>query len=266
MLIRLIEWVLELILNYRMAEKNLERAMAQPRGFQAISQVYHSGQYQHALAICAASAQHGANVGVFQGAVLMQLGRLDEAEQTISQALTRETEPRSTALANCALGEVFLFQRRYDKALASFQTALNLWPERGATYRAIAEVGLRRGEDPSVVLQWAQLAVEKEKASRGLAPETKVMNLGVELATLAWALAVSLRNVAEVDRLVAEADSFCAGIPVSSIAQVHMLSGLAYAALGDEVKRARHFETAARVDPNGIWGREAQVQPAPAYR
>ena len=87
-----------------------------------------------------------------------------------------------------------------------------------------------------------------------------VLSLG-----LPRALAVSSRNVAEVDRLVAEADSFCAGIPVSPIAQVHVLSGLAYAALGDEVKRARHFETAARVDPNGIWGREAQAQPAPAY-
>jgi len=261
MLIRLIEWVLELILNFRMAEKNLERAMEQRRSpqssYQTISQAYSSGQYEHALAICAPAAQQGANVGVFQAGLLMQLGRLDEAEQTISQALTRETEPRSTALAHCVLGEILLFQRRYDKAFAAFQTALNLWPERGATYRAIAEVGLRSGDDPSLVLQWAQLAVEKEKASRGLAPETKVANLSAELATLAWALAVSSRNVAEVDKLVAEADSLCAGIPVSSTAQVHVLSGLAYAAIGDEVKRARHFETAARVDPNGIWGREA---------
>lgn len=264
MLIRLIEWVLELILNFRMAEKNLERAMRPQNSYQTIVQAYSSGQYEQALAICAAATQHGMNIGVFQGAVLMQLGRLNEAEQTISQALARETEPRSTALAHCVLGDVLLFQHRYDQALSAFQTALNLWPERGATYRAIAEVGLRRGENPSVVLQWAQLAVEKEKASRGLAPQTKVENLGAELATLAWAVAVSSHNAAEVDRLVAEADSFCAGIPVSTVAQVNVHSGLAYAALGDEAKRAQHFETAARIDPNGIWGREAQAQPVPA--
>ena len=180
--------------------------------------------------------------------------------------MTASNSEIAPALAHCVSGEIFLFERQYDKALASFQAALNLWPERGATYRAVAEVGLRRGENPAVVLQWAQQAVEKEKASRGLAPQTKVENLAVELATLAWAMAASSRNAPEVDRMVAEADSFCAGIPVSSIAQVHVHGGLAYAALGDEAKRTHHFEIAARVDPNGIWGREAQAQPAPAFR
>jgi len=261
MIIRLIEWILELILNFRMAEKNLRTAMSQHQNSsQVMLQAFSSGQYQHALAICGAAMQHGANLGVFQGALLMQLDRLGEAEQVLSQALTRETEPKSNALAHCALAEVYMFQHQYDKALGCFNTALSLWPERGATYRAIAEVGLRRGNDPLVALQWARQAVEREKGSQGIAPMTKVANLGTELATLAWAVAVSSRNTAEVEQLVTEADSFCAGIPVSSIAQVHVYSGFAYAALGDDAKRAQHFEAAARVDSNGAWGREAQGQ------
>ena len=264
MLIRLIEWILELILNFRMAEKNLRTAMNQHNAGPHVTmmQAFVRGEYQHALAISAA-AQHGVNVGVFDGALLMQIGRLNEAERMISQALTSETEPRSTALAHCCLGEVYLFQHQYDKALSCYNSALSLWPERGGTYRAIAEVGLRRGEDPSVVLQWARLAVEKEKASQGVAPMTKVMNLGAELATLAWAVAVSSRNAPEVERLLAEADSFGAGIPVSSMAQVHVYSAMAYAALGNDAKRAHHLEAAARVDPNGVWGRAAQQQTVP---
>ncbi len=260
MLIRLIEWILELILNFRLAEKNLKTAMSLRTAPIAMQNAFNCGQYQNALAICEAAAQSGMDMGVFQGSLLTQLGRFVEAEQILAQALTRETQPKSAALANCVLGELYMAEQRYDQAFVSFQTALNLWPERGATHRCIAEVGLRRGDDPAVALQWAQVAVEKEKASQGFAPLTKVVNLATELATLAWAVAVSSRNAPEVDRLDAEADSFCAGIPVSSIAQVHIYSGMAYAALGDEAKRQQHFETAARVDPNGVWGREGHAQ------
>ena len=263
-MIGLIEWILELILNFRLAEKNLKVAMSQhANGDQAMMQAYSSGQYEHALAISGAAMLHGANLGVFHASLLMQVGRLMEAEQVLSQALRRETEPKSAALAHCVLAEVHMFQRQYDKALGCYNTALGLWPERGGTFRAIAEVGLRRGDDPSVALQWARQAVEKEKASQGIAPMTKVVNLGSELATLAWAVAVASRNAAEVDQLIAEANSFLAGVPVSSVAQVHVYSGLAYAALGNEAKRSQYFETAARVDPNGAWGREAQGQPQP---
>jgi|SRR5579871_766598 len=256
-----IEWLIELILNFRMAEKNLEIAMGQRKNSeQGLMQAFNSGQYEQALAISSAAMRHGAKLGVFHGSLLMQVGRLIEAEQVISQALPQETEPRSAALAHCVLGEVYMFQRQYDKALAIYNTALRLWPERGGTYRAIAEVGLRRGDDSSIALQWASQAVEKEKASQGIAPMTKVMNLALELTTLAWAVGVSSRNAPAVDRLVAEADSYCAGIPVSSIAQVHVYSGLAYAALGNQGKHAQHFEIAARIDPNGAWGREAQSQ------
>lgn len=261
MLIGLIEWILEVILNFRMAEKNLRTAMNRHNAGPQVMmmQAFVRGEYQQALAISTA-AQHGVTVGVFDGALLMQVGRLNEAERMISEALTRETEPRSTALAHCVLGEVYMFQHQYDKALSCYNSALSLWPERGGTYRAIAEVGLRRGEDPSVVLQWARLAVEKEKASQGIVPMTKVANVGAELATLAWAVAVSSRNAPEVEKLLSEADSYCAGIPVSSIAQVHFYGAMACAALGHEAKRAQHLKAAARIDPNGVWGREAQQQ------
>jgi hypothetical protein len=38
---------------------------------------------------------------------------------------------------------------------------------------------------------------------------------------------------------------------------MHLHFGHAYAALGDAEKSARHFEEAARIDPNGLAGRTA---------
>jgi len=224
---------------------------------------YTRGDYANALAMSDMAASCGSNEGVFRGDLLMQLGRFAEAEQTLAHALTLETEPKSTALANCVMGELFLHQQRYEHASSCFVTAVKLWPERGSTHRDIAEVWLRRGGNPTEALRWARLAVEKEKASQGFAPVTKVANLGAELATLAWAVAVCSRDAAEVERLVAEADSLCGGVPVSTIARVHVFCGMAYAALGDEAKRTQHFAAAARADANGIWGREAQMLTAP---
>jgi tetratricopeptide (TPR) repeat protein len=265
-LISLIEWILEVFLNHQMRKSRKRRGTGQPNWNQLMMKAYSSGDYQNALAICDVGASCGIPMGVFRGNLLMQLGRLDEAEQTLSQALALETEPKSTALANCALGELLRLQQRYDKALECFMLALRLWPERGGTYRDIAEVGLRRGDNPAEVLRWAHLAVQKEKASQGIVPVTRVMSLGAELATLAWAVAITSRDTHEVERLVTEADSFGAGIPVSSTAQVHYYGGMAYTMLGDEAKRAQHFEAAARVDPNGAWGREAQKLVAVACR
>jgi len=260
MLIGFIEWILELVLNFRMAERNLKTAMSARNSPQLMMNAYNCGQYQDALAFCNASMQCGMDLGVFQGDLLMQLGRFADAEQVLAQALTRETEPKSTALAHCCLGELFLVQQRYEQAMRCFTTAQSLWPERGATFRSIAEVWLRRGDNPAEALRCANLAVQTEKAHQGVAPMTKVMNLGAELATLAWAVAATSRNAEQVDRWVAEADSYGAGIPVTSIAQMHVYSGMAYTALGDDAKRAQHFEAAARMDPNGVWGREAQGQ------
>jgi hypothetical protein len=135
---------------------------------------------------------------------------------------------------------------------------LNLWPERPATHRHIAELWLRRGDNPAASLQWAEIAVEKERADAGVTAETKTANLAKDLATLAWAVAVSSHDAAEVEKLTSEAVVLCGmSIAATSAARTHVYSGMAYQAFSNEAKSAQHFEAAARVDPSGVWGREA---------
>jgi hypothetical protein len=47
---------------------------------------------------------------------------------------------------------------------------------------------------------------------------------------------------------------------------VHFQSGLAYAALGDEERSAQYLKEAARIDPQGRWGRAARAQAAELSR
>lgn len=160
------------------------------------------------------------------------------------------------ALAQCVLGEVLQQQKRYDEAMECLQLALQKWPERGSTDRAIAELWLVRGGNPQEALRCARVGLEKEKAGPGLTAETKSVNIAECQATLAWAVAVCNHDAAEVSRL-AEESSLPGTVAVTSIARTNYLFGKAWAELGEGTRSAAHFETAARVDPHGCWGREA---------
>jgi tetratricopeptide (TPR) repeat protein len=218
---------------------------------------YRVGDYSNALALCNLARSAGMDMGVFKGELLLQLGQMDEAVETLTAAVAAEKDPKPAALANCVLGQVYLFQQRLDKAQDCFTAALNLWPERAATHRSVAEVWLRR-ESPSEALRWARLAVEKERADPGVTPETKAANLATDLAVLALATAAASGDASDVEKSATEAAGLCGGLAVSSVAQVHVYCGLAYKGIGNAAKATEHFELAARVDPRGAWGREAQ--------
>jgi tetratricopeptide (TPR) repeat protein len=245
--------VIQFILNYRMKHGKSSFQTGQRRASVLLMDLYSKGDYQSADAVARALRDD-----FFCASMLVQMGRFGEAEQTFLKVVAAQKGPKRAALANEALGQLFLFQEGYEKALECFTAALQLWPERGATHRCIAEVWLRRGDNAPEALREARLAVEKERAGEGITPLTKAINLSEDLATLAWAQAASTGDAAEVEKLSAEAVGLCNGFPVTSTAQVHVHCGMAYAALGDSAKRAQHFEDAARVDPQGIWGREAK--------
>jgi tetratricopeptide (TPR) repeat protein len=244
--------VIQFSLNYRLRHPKPLSQTGQRKASVLLMDVYKKGHYQFAYEV-ARSLQDD----FFCASMLVQMGLFREAEQTFLKVVASQKGPKQAALANEALGQLFLFQQGYEKAQECFKAALQLWPERGATHRCIAEVWLRRGDNAPDALREARLAVEKERAGEGITPLTKAINLSEDLATLAWAQAANGGDAAEVDRLAAEAAGLCNGFPVTSTAQVHVHCGMAYAALGDSAKRAQHFEETARVDPQGIWGREA---------
>ena len=133
----------------------------------------------------------------------------------------------------------------------------NSIPTAGPTYRYIADAWLRQ-DNAAEGLKWAEVAVEKGRAST--APEeSRNTDLGENLATLAWAIAATSADRQKVEQMVNEAVALVESRRVpASCAQVHVTSAWAYSALGDLPKRGRHLEAAARVDPNGLWGRAAR--------
>jgi tetratricopeptide (TPR) repeat protein len=214
----------------------------------------------------------------FRGAVLMHLGDLKEAETLLQQSVqlseqreralrtrgiraktTLQRQVRLTALSRSALGEFYLDRGRYNEALGCFEAGLRDWPGRGSFHRAIAETWLRRGDSAAEALKRANLAVNLERASKEYTQGVRDTNLGEALVTLAWAVAVAERDPAQVDRLVAEAESKVAGRLVTSCAQVQYFSGRAYEELGDRTRSAERFEKAARIGPRGRWGRAARA-------
>jgi tetratricopeptide (TPR) repeat protein len=213
-----------------------------------------------------------------KGGILLQTGDLKEAEELLQRStqLSQQAEialqargsrmgtalkrqSRLTALSRSMLGELYLERARYDDALRCFEASLRDWPGRGSGHRAIAEVWLRKGDDPPEALKWATLAVDEDRASKDLTQEVRDTNLGEDLGTLAWAVAVAEHDAAQVNRLVAEAESKVAGRLVTSSAQVQYFAGRAYEALGDTTRSARHFKEASRIDPRGRWGRAARA-------
>jgi tetratricopeptide (TPR) repeat protein len=238
--------------NYRRQMKKIQTKGGYRAAMDNMLEAYRRGDYAGAIQ---------ASMGMdpyFHGAMLMQLGRFDEAQQWLEQVTATQKETRLLALANSTLGQLCLQQQHYDEAQKRFQTALSLWPDRASTHRDLAELHLRR-DNLSEGLHWAHLAVEKERAGEGVTPETQKTNLCEELATLAWAVAANSHDRSEVDRLAAEALDLAANNPVSSTAQIHFQVAQAYGLLGDTATSGRHFEEAARVDPNGLWGRAAQA-------
>ena len=245
-------------IHYRRAMKNLRacRASGPP---DPTLEAFRRGDYQTALQGGIASGD-----AYFQGAMRMQLGQYGEAEELLKQARAAQTEPKLAALANVTLGDLYVAQRRYEEAMKCFNAALSAWSGRGSTHRSVAELWLRRGDNPAEALRWARLAVEKERTESGVTEETKAINLAEDQATLAWAIAVNSRNAAEVKRIDSEI-AMPARTPVSSLAQIHCHLGAAYTILGDSTQSTGHFEYAAKTDPNGLWGRTAQSMMSAAH-
>ena len=238
----------EIFFAYRKAKKNLETATRLRMTEDPMTRAYRSGQYEQALAL--------AMDPFLRAEMLIQLGRSSEGEQALRQIAQTEQNPKALALIQSQIGQVLLRQQRYDEAMECFQTAIRHWPERGSGYRNLAEWYLRRGDNPAEALRMARLAIEKEKAGPGLSEDSKALNLAEQSSVLAWAISVNSHDGAEVDRLC-QGVAFPAIAPVSSLAMSGVFFGKAWAILGDIRQSAAQFEHAARIDPNGVWGREA---------
>lgn len=226
---------------------------------------FRQGNYQQALRTVDSLKNRGKMTPDFCyyiGATLVQLGRHGEAEKFLREYLEIETDSVQIARGYATLAQMFIQQERFDDAMTLLSSGLEHCRDKAPLHRALAEVALRRGDDPTSALQLARLAThgempEKEEDEREVTDEQ--INMGGNLATLAWILAAAEGDEQEVDQLAQQAASLVRGERVAASGQVYYHAGLAYATLGDRGRSMRCFEEALLLDPKGMWGRCARM-------
>jgi len=227
---------------------------------------YRAGDYQTALQQ-AEGLKHGssktAEYCFFRGTMLHQLAKFSDAEACLREGLPLQPDARSQALTSNVLGTVLMDMERYPEALSCFEDSIRVWLDRGTGHREIAEVWLRQGRNLPEALARARRAVEIDRASPALSPETHNYRVGEDLALLAWAEAANSADAPRVDALLAEAFPLCATGSKMVQAQQHYYAGRAYSALRLLEKAAEHFLEARTVDPQGQFGRLAAVMTQP---
>jgi tetratricopeptide (TPR) repeat protein len=237
---------------------------SEPSQLQVVRAEFRKGDYEAALwatdKLRGSGEEPDTAFCYYRGVIFLQMGRYAEAERLLRLNLKLEENQHRIALGYSALAQLLTKLQRYDEAIQAVQAGLRHWPSRGGLHRDLAEAVLRRGDNPEEALQFAKRAVEDDTVvAKSPGSAARDREASENLATLAWVVAAASNDAAEVTRLVERAIPLAMKEPiVSTVAQVHYHSGLAYATLGNQDKCIHHFEQAFTHDPNGLWGREAR--------
>jgi tetratricopeptide (TPR) repeat protein len=225
---------------------------------------YRRGDYETALKAAEGFKRDGQitrSYCFYRGSMLERLGRLEEAEKWLRRHIDlaeQEENRRYVAIGHSKLGNLLVQAGRYQEAKQCFERSMRHFPGRSSGYRNMAELCLVRGDRPAEAVRWAKLAMEREQADR-MSAELRRLNTGEILATQAWATAAETHNIGEVTALVAQARASVGTSDMSSTALVEYQSGRAFAELGDKRRAVEHYEAAAKLDPQGRWGRAARA-------
>jgi tetratricopeptide (TPR) repeat protein len=177
-----------LLLRSRKNKAVLRKAKRKLKGIQAVSSAYRAGDYAAGLQATERLKDGTTATGeycMFRGYMLHQLGKFNEAEASFRQALPLRSDPRLRALSLNSLATVLMDQGRFTEAIAFYENASQVWPDRGASLRGIAEVWLRQGREPAEALGCAQQAAAIDRNATGMSKEVLSHRLGEDLAVLA---------------------------------------------------------------------------------
>jgi len=218
----------------------------------AVMAAYRAGKYALALKEAERLKDGSSNTAeycFFRGGMLHHLGRLSEAEASLREGLPLETDSRRRALRYNTLASILMDQERFAEAIAFYENAGRVWPDRGSNQSGIAEAWLRQGRELSEALDHARQAVEIDRRATGMKKEALDTRLGEDLAVLAWGVAANSGDVREVESLLTEAFPLCGTRTRPILAQIHYHAGRAYEALKIPEKAQGHFRQAVEVAP-----------------
>jgi tetratricopeptide (TPR) repeat protein len=185
------------------------------------------------------------------GHLLVLAGRYREAEETLRRSLAHSDSGQSYGQALEWLGEALMEQGKYEEAMRSYEAALHAFSWRRRPYRGMAEMLLRRGQNPVQALEY----VEKISDLSGLSWVHRQGNSGQEddyWGLKAWALA-RLGRSSEVPPAI-ESALKASGNNVPDLAATHYRSGMALLALGQAIEGRAELRKAADLDPRGRRG------------
>jgi len=242
--------------------RQIARGIQTLNALEAVQSSYRAGDYESALQQSEALKRGSSKTPehcFFRGTMLHQLGKFAESEASLLEGLPLESDLHRRALASNTLGVVLMDMERYPEALAAFEEAIRMWPDRGTGHREVAEVWLRQGRELAQALQRARRALEIDRASQAPSAETHNLRIAEDASLLAWAIAANSGNSQEVETLLAEAFPLTANAPKAIQAQVRFYAGQAYAALEMPEKSASRFSEASKMDPQGQFGRMARA-------
>ena len=223
---------------------------------------FRNGEYQGALVMAEMLKENGevtTAYNFFRGTVLAYLGQFEEAETLLRRSTTTYMKGEERLLLGglMMLAELLVRTGRFTESIDVLERAMVSMPETGLPYRAKAQALLLQGIRSEDALRLATQAVAREKTNTTVPDWLRKMGMGEWMATLAWAAAVQSKNRSEVEQLAGNAVTFVGKKTVSSTALVHCHLGRAFAEFGDTAQSIVHFKEATRIDPQGIWGRDA---------
>jgi tetratricopeptide (TPR) repeat protein len=191
------------------------------------------------------------------GHMLLMAGRYQEAENTLRRSLASSHARESYGFALEYLGDALMEQRRYDEATRSYEAALLAFAWRRRPYRGLAEMQLRRGENPVQALEY----VEKIRDFADLSWREKQGNGKSEddyWALKAWALA-QVGKTSEVAEAIENALKHTDKLALPDMATTHYRVGMAMQTMGNETAAREHFKLAEQFDPHGRRGALAKA-------
>ena len=262
-LLKLLWQVLSGVFQYRRAMKGVDALSRQSQRRDAVIQAFTRGDYRGGLLLTEELRDKGkptADYWFYRGAFLLELGTDDaQAEESLRNCIPMQESPQLKALTLSTLALVLIRRERYDEAQRCIEDALLCWPGKGSFFRDLAEISLRRGDNPSVALELASKGVEAESHAGSSEPGVAHLNLAENLATLGWAIAAARGQASEVEQRVDRALRNLDAAVVQSCSQVHYHAGLAFSILGDREKSQRQLRSAISFDAQGRAGRDAKA-------
>ncbi|MBK8023588.1 MAG: hypothetical protein IPK19_19675 [Chloroflexi bacterium] len=219
------------------------------------------GQYEEALKSIVVPGKDGEPVVTnpyLHAHTLMIAGRYTEAETAVRGLLGSATQlpPIFTSALFWILALIVRHRGEMDEAIHLHHASLLISPDHGVAYSLLGSTLMLAGADPALALA---ALVEGERllvwnpGGRGFQAQLERVNQAEFAATKGWLLAVNGREQ-EVEPLLAEALRLTPETWTVAQASVHVFCGRARLALSDREAARMHFETAARLDPNGQEG------------